>query len=328
MKTNLQFSIIIPHLRGKEILKKCLDSIKSQTYKHYDVAIIDNGTNLQVERFVQLFPPNFRYIRAKKNLGFSKAVNIGIDNTKGELILVLNDDTELPSDTLKKCSRLCHKYKSYGSYAIKILSFNTPTEIDSAGLMFSIRGYGNRSNRNIVGKNDQSIEVFGPCGAGAIYWRKALEVAGKFNEDFFFFYEDLELAFRLQLNGFKSLYLPSITIFHHRSLTMDKYFDQKVYQAIRNSILTLISSMPFELLKEYKIEIIKFYLKLLKIIAKKGYLLTVVKALLAVLYKLPQYLIKRNSLNKLCSLNMADFKNLLYSGPIEINFPNETLLIS
>ena len=146
-----------------------------------------------------------------------------------------------------------------------------------------------------------------------------------FNEDFFFFYEDLELSFRQQLLGYKCLYLPSALVYHHGRATIRNFFPVAVKEAVKNSLITLITCTPFTMFKEYVLDITGFYTKLIWEIIKKGYVKEVLFALFYLLRNFHSILLRRKRLQKDHVKN--DYLNsILYRGDIFINFPDEVSL--
>jgi len=327
MKNNIFISIIIPHYKNEDILKNCLNTLMNQNYRHFEVIVILNGISYDINSKLHGRSNKIKYLMNKENVGFSKAINQGIKISQGQLIFILNDDTTLPNNTIQKIADMCNKNTNYGSYAIKIMNMTNKEKIDSAGLMFSTYGYGNRSNREIMQNEVRPVEVFGPCGAGAIYRKDALDKIGLFNKDYFFFYEDLEIAFRLQLAGFKCLYLPSIDIYHFGSHTLNNFLKRKVVEALKNSILTLVRCLPMPLFKEYHRRILKFYLFAIRSLIIEGFKTEVFKSLLLILLKLPKYLIIRIFTYRVKKENIQYIKTLLYKGPVEINYPNGKIVL-
>jgi len=182
----MKVSIIIPNYNGADLLEACLESISKQSYTKYDVTVIDNGSVDRSSEVIAKFSDWVRVIKFKKNVGFSKAVNRGIKVCNGELVFVVNNDTILHPNCLESIIEGAKNNPDYASFAPMIREIADKNQIHSAGIMFSNRGFGNRSNRYKFFKINHQIDVFGPCGAGAIYRRKILERVGLFNEDFFF----------------------------------------------------------------------------------------------------------------------------------------------
>ena len=97
-------SIIIVNYNGKKWLQKCLDSLLCQTYNNFEIIFVDNGSSDDSVEFVNnnYKDERIKIIKSDKNLGFAGGNNLGIDNSKGEYILLLNNDTWVEFDFLEK----------------------------------------------------------------------------------------------------------------------------------------------------------------------------------------------------------------------------------
>lgn len=319
----MKVSIIIPNYNGAALLEACLESISKQSYTTYDVVVIDNGSTDKSSEVLAKFSDWVRVIKFKKNVGFSKAVNRGIKACNGELVFVLNNDTILLPNCLASIVEGAKNNPDYASFAPSIRDIADINQIHSAGLMFSNRGFGNRSNRHEFLKVDHPIDVFGPCGAGAVYRRKVLEKVGLFNEDFFFYHEDIELSFRLQLSGNKCLYLPSAVLYHYGAATTRFFFRKKIKEVVKNSLITLIVCMPNSFFREYAWNILKFYAAFWRHLAYKGYMKELSFGLMCVGIKFIPSLIKRKKVQGQTVVELNYLRNLLYTDEIEINLPDE-----
>ena len=320
-------NIIIPNYNGSSLLRPCLDSICSQTYIHYTITVVDNGSTDHSLDVLSEFEHFVNIIFMKKNSGFSKAVNQGIMETDGELVLVLNNDTVLHKNCLSRIINGFNTFPDYGSYAPKVVEFINPEQIHSTGLMLSYRGYGNRSQRYSLKSLSHPTEIFGACGAAAVYRRTMLNKVGLFNEKFFFFYEDVELSFRQQLLGYKCLYLPSALVYHHGRATMRNFFPVAVKEAVKNSLITIITCTPFTMFKKYAFDIIGFYIKFIWEIIKKGYVKEVLLAIFYLLKNFHSIVLTRKKLQK-DQVENDYLDSLLYRGDIFINFLDEVVRIN
>jgi hypothetical protein len=318
----MKISIIIPNYNGAELLAPCLESLMLQSYHEYDITVVDNGSSDHSRELLTNCKSNIQVVQLEDNLGFGKAVNIGIKATDGELILVLNNDTILDPECLTKIVSCVRAYPNYGVYAPRICEQSNPHKIYAAGLMFSDKGYGNRSQRYQLQSVDNPIDVFGACGAGAVYKRKVLNEVGLFNEEFFFLYEDQELSFRHQLLGYRCLYLPSAVIYHQGSATLRHYYPLVMKEAVKNSLITLITCTPKIILKKYIQQIVKFYLMFWYQVISRWYIKEYLHALAYVSVHISQIIKKRRVLqdNSIADIDYLD--NLLYRGDIYINFPD------
>lgn len=208
---------------GKKYLPQCLESIVNQDFQDFELLILDNGsTDGTVDFFRQLDTEKY-HIRAieylPQNIGFAAGHNALFRQTQGEFVLCLNQDVELGKNYLSEIIAFLKNNPRAGSAAgILLRSQSGEKIIDSAGL----RIFRNRRVAEIgAGKKldfneKHPIEVFGVSAAAAIYRVSALkDVADNFDgrsayfdEDFFSYKEDIDLAWRLRHRGFRSYVLP------------------------------------------------------------------------------------------------------------------------
>lgn len=204
-------------------------SIVTQSFKDFSVLVIDNASLDKTTSFLKENYPQFKLIVNKNNNGFAKAHNQAIHWTDSQYILCLNQDIILTKNFLKICLDFLDKNPEVAAVTGKLLRYdnkeNKSTDIiDSTGLkIFKSHRIIDRDQGNIDNglTRQQSEEVFGVSGACPIYRREALEkikVGNEyFDETFFNYKEDVDLAFRLRLNGWKAFYLPKAVAYHCRS---------------------------------------------------------------------------------------------------------------
>jgi len=265
-------SIIIPNLNGEKFLKDCFDSIKNQEIdEEFEIIIVDNGSKDKSEEIVRNNYPEVRFIKLDKNYGFARAVNIGIKNSKGEYIVLLNNDTILDKNFLKNLKKSLDNNPEVGFCASRILMMNDKNLIYGVGDFYKnngtaeLRGYGKL--KNLYEKKEF---VFGACAAASIYRKELFEKIGLFDEDFFAYYEDVDLDWRSQLFGFKCLYVPEAIVYHYGSSTFGNFSDFKIYYGTRNILLVLFKDVPDFFVKKYFLSILFIQISRLIFFTLKG----------------------------------------------------------
>lgn len=232
-------SINLLTYNGERFIEKCLNSIFAQTYLKAEILIIDNdsddNTIVVAREIISKNNPKFpvRIIQNEKNIGFSGGHNLGIKESRGELILCLNQDVLLAGDFLKRAVEFFEKNKDkkIASIQPKLLRLGKDDQktdiIDTTGLVAL-------KNRRIIARGQGTVdekkfekeeEVFGSDGAAPLYSKNALEdvkilIDGKeeyFDEEFFAYKEDVDLSWRLRLYGWKIFYVPGAIAWHSRS---------------------------------------------------------------------------------------------------------------
>ncbi len=242
-------SVIIVNWNGAKILPQCLASLARQTYTDFEIIIIDNGsTDGSVDQLEKHWP-KIRVKRLKENLGFAKANNLGGHQARGLWLALLNNDAFPEPGWLKELVQASERYPDFSFFASHLIMADRPEYIDGLGDIYHISGMAWRRGH---GKHHQNFssevsEVFGPCAAAALYPRDLFLRVGGFDEDFFCYHEDVDLAFRLRLRGHRCLYVPQALVKHLGSKSQGAHSDFVIYHSHRNLVWTYIKNMPGKL---------------------------------------------------------------------------------
>lgn len=207
-------------------LPACLVSLRAQTIKEVEVIFVDNGSADDSLEIAAAHFPGARVIRNMDNAGFCAAHNQAIRASGGRYYLPLNPDVALAPDYLERIIEALDGSPASGLGGGKLLlgsPAGLPQRIDSAGLFLDrrrrqyLRGFGEID----AGNFDTCEEVFGIDGAAPVYRRAMLEdirVEGEyFDEAFFAHKEDVDLAWRARLLGWRCLYIPAASAHHKRT---------------------------------------------------------------------------------------------------------------
>lgn len=177
-------SVIIPNWNGAAHLPTCLEALRRQTYPHREILVVDNGSTDGSLSLLARYP-EVRVLALGRNRGFAGAVNAGIRAARGEILVLLNNDTEAAPTWLEALAAAFARHPDAGLLASKILLFDRREVFHSAGDYYRVDGI--PGNRGVwepdVGQYDREEEVFSACGAAAAYRRALLEDIGLFDED-------------------------------------------------------------------------------------------------------------------------------------------------
>lgn len=285
-------SIVVLNYNGQRYLDACLASLAEQTYQDFELIVVDNAsTDGSVEHLRDHFP-QVRLVINEANLGFAAGTNSGIRAARGEFILTFNNDAQADRHFLEHIIEPMVDAK-VGSCAAKMLF--PDGRINSAGICFSRSGaaWDRGMFENDSGQYDLQEEVFGACAGAALYRKSMLDEIGLFDEDFFLYMEDVDLAFRARLAGWRCIYVPRAKVYHHHGGTAGFGSDLAVYYGNRNVIWyavkdfpawLLISSLPFILARN--LAVIPYY-------ALHGQSRVILKSKLDALRGVPKMLEKR-----------------------------------
>lgn len=289
-------SVVIVNYNRRCFLEKCLASLLAQTYPKIEIILVDNGSFDGSIDYVRKDFPSVKIIANKKNLGFAKGSNIGIKEARGELIATLNNDTEVTSQWLEELVNAMNSDERVGMCASKMLFMKNPGMINSTGICISRSGvcWDRGIFETDTGQYELMEEVFGPCAGAALYRKTMLSEIGLFDEDFYAYMEDTDLAFRGRLAGWKCLYVPDAIVYHVHGGTGGFESDYTIYYGNRNVTWTpikdfppllLISSLPWIIVRN--IGVIPYYVI-------KGHGKAVIRAKIDAIKGIPMMLAKRS----------------------------------
>jgi GT2 family glycosyltransferase len=246
------FSIIIPHLNGKQHLEECLGSLRRQSFTDFEVILVDNGSSDGSQEYLRSHFPEVMLLELGKNMGFTGACIAGYKVSNGDFIVLLNNDTAADERWLETLVDAFERLPEAGSVASKMLLYDQRDVIHSAGDYYRVDGIpGNRGvwQKDSPQYNEETF-VFGACGGAASYRRELLHETGFLDDDFFFSCEDVDLAWRIHLAGYKVLYSPRAVVYHKLKASsgpgaMSSYYDG------RNFLYIIWKNYPSSLLRKH-----------------------------------------------------------------------------
>lgn len=298
-QTSVKLSVIIPNWNGKYLLKICLPSLKKQTFREFEVVIIDNGSKDGSKEYIEKYFPEVKLIKLETNIGFAPAVNLGLKICVGEMMVLLNNDTEVDKDCLKNLVD-ASKRKDIGFVAAKILNFKNRKLIDSAGDYIDAVGHADNYGRGQIDseKFNRPGSLFLATAGGSLFKREVFEKIGFFDHEYFAYMEDVDFCLRAQLSGIKGWYEPRAVIYHIHKATSSKNPGFTEYLQFRNMTLTVLKNFPKELfLKDLNwLKVILVNINTIRYLAGLGFLKEALKAEWYILKTLPKTLRKRSEI--------------------------------
>lgn len=242
-------SVIIPNWNGVAHLPTCLDALRRQTYAPIEVIVVDNASTDASRALLATDYPEVRLIALTTNQGFAGAVNRGIEAAQGDILALLNNDTEADPAWIAELVRALDAHREAGFAAAKLRLFDRRTVLHSAGDTFSRAGQANSRGvwEEDRGQYDYEGPVFSACGGAVAYRRTMLDDVGLLDEDFFFNLEDVDLAWRAQLQGYACVFVPTAIVYHKLSATGGGV--TAAYYTGRNSVWLIAKDYPGEWLR-------------------------------------------------------------------------------
>lgn len=291
-------SVIIPNWNGKHLLKTCLSSLQKQSFKDLEVIVVDNGSSDGSIDYIKKYFPDVKLVQLDKNHGFAYAINRGIEKSKSKYIVLINNDTETDKNCIQNLINAANDKKDVGFIAAKMLQFHNRGTIDSAGDYIDNVGHAN--NIGLGQKDGPEFEIAGPVflvtGGGGLFSREVFDKVGIFDEDYFAYFEDVDLCLRAQMQGFKGWYEPKAVIYHIHKATSSKNKAFLEYLQFRNMMQTIIKDFPAKLLKNNWLMIVLVNLNTVRYLATRGHIWQALKAEGWILLHLLKLLQKRHQI--------------------------------
>jgi len=246
--------IVVVDWNSAELVGRCLSALQQQTVQPATIVVVDNAGPTPTRQHIRADHPKLELVRLPRNLGFAGGGNCGIRLAPDlEWIAFLNPDAFPEPDWLERLLAAARENPEYSIFASRQVQDSDPSLLDGTGDVYAVSGLAWRRDhgRRAPGTRRERDEVFGPCAAAALYRRTALLEVGGFDESFFCYFEDVDLAFRLRLAGHRCLYVPDAVIRHVGSATTGHRSDFSVYHGHRNLVWTWLKNMPSPLITAY-----------------------------------------------------------------------------
>lgn len=237
--------VIIPNWNGADFLAECIDSLLAQTVA-LTLVVVDNGSTDRSREILQGYGERIVTIYLEKNYGFTGGVNPGleyaIENGYGAAAL-LNNDAVVESDWLESLTDSL--VGNTGITTSLILSHDGKT-IDTTGDQLTVWGLphprGREADANTAPTENEY--VFGASGGASLYSVKMLKQIGLFDQDFFAYYEDVDISWRAQLAGWKVMFVPSAKVYHRIGATSSRMKGFTSYHTFKNLRLLILKNTP------------------------------------------------------------------------------------
>jgi len=309
-------TIVIPNWNGKDLLSNCLKSLERQTYEPFEVLVIDNGST---DGSIECIESNYPYVKIicfEQNQGFSVAVNAGIKKAKGDYIVLLNNDTEAEPDWLENLVSAMEKHPDIGFGASKMLNYYQRDKVDSAGDRVGVYPYPRGIDCQDGPQYSVEQEIFSACAGAAIYRKEIFEKVGMFDEEFFAYYEDVDLCYRAQWLGIKGMYFPQAIIYHVHMATSKRIPRLSFILNSRNVFFVHLKNTPRKLLGNVVLTLtILRFLSLIRFAIKSKDIKILFELPKEIVRNIPMMLSKRRQIMNSAVLNQEEMIQLL--DPIE-----------
>lgn len=217
----MRISVIVLGYNHKDITIECLNSVVNSHYPDYEVIYVDNNSDFDVNREIGLRFPLVKIVRLAKNYLFAKGMNEGIKRANGKILFLLGNDTTISNKCLKEID-LYMRDKSIGCANAKMLNSGASwkrlnTSINRSGFM-NIFPHTEHFGEIDIGQCDDLIGDYA-CGGAMVLRTSVLDDVGIFDEQFPYFWQDMDLSFRIKKAGYKIGFIPKALVWHRGGYT-------------------------------------------------------------------------------------------------------------
>ena len=237
-------SILIVTYNRWDLLAKCLDSIRQQSYKEIETIVVDNGSDVETKHCIKDYPW-VRYLSTKTNLGFTGGNNLAAKHATGEYLFLLNNDAFLGWSTLEEVVAYTQTHSEIAVAQPTILIHQPngkATKSNGAGSFLTQWGFlWHRCLREpITDLPKQPDYIFSALGAGMLVRNNVVKDNGLLDETFFAYFEETDFCWRLWTRGWKVAYVPTNPMTHLGGQT-SKAFKEKmaIYISSRNRLVSI-----------------------------------------------------------------------------------------
>lgn len=247
-------AVLVVNWNGGDLLRQCLESLERQRRRPDHVIVVDNNSTDDSLRLAERALHDAELIRVPENVGFARANNIAAQAARRfDALALLNPDAFAEPAWLETLVTAAERDPNTAAFASRMLLASAPEYLDGAGDSYHVSGRAWRNGHRAPAANwpAADVEVFAPCAAAALYRSAAFHEVGGFDEQYFCYFEDVDLGFRLRLRGHRCLYVHTAVVRHMSSAVAGYRSDFAVYHGERNAVWTYFKDMPSSLLWLY-----------------------------------------------------------------------------
>lgn len=313
-------SVLIPTLHRPDLAQKCLQSLAQQSLpqSQFEALVIENQARPESALPAPL-PENVRCILLPENLGTTGSVNRGLEQSRSEFVLLLNNDVQVEPRFLEVLLDAVRAQPELGFATGKLLNARRPGTLDGAGDALLCGGGSYRLGHDDQdrGQFDRRVPVIAGCGAATLFRRSLLQEIGGLDEDFFAYLDDMDVSLRAQLAGYGGIYVPEAVAWHQGSATLGDVLHPRITELLtRNQLFMLLKDYPAPALCRLAARIALFQLLWLGLAIRRGHLWPYLRGVAGALRRAPRMLGKRRRLQR--RIGSAQFVALLRASERQI----------
>ena len=236
-------AVVIVNYNGERLLPDCLAALSAQTLAPAEILVADNGSRDGSLALLRAHHPGVEILELHRNLGFGGGANRGVAATRAPWVCVLNSDATPAPDWLERLTAAPRADKTWALGSVLVSA--ATGRIESAGDQYDPAGFAYKllRDRPLSDLPARPYPVFAAPGAAPVFRRDVFERLGGYEERFFLYYEDVDLAFRAVLRGYHALLVPDARVVHRLGATTRSHARARFYVA-RNSVWCAVRCLP------------------------------------------------------------------------------------
>ncbi|MBQ7787528.1 MAG: glycosyltransferase family 2 protein [Alistipes sp.] len=246
-------AVVILNWNGRQHLEQFLPSVVAHTPQQVRIIVADNGSTDDSVAFLEQHYPTIEIILLERNYGFAEGYNRALEQVDAEFFILLNSDVEVTAGWVEPLVATLTNNRSIAAVAPKLRSYGNRDHFEYAGAAggyIDVLGYPFCRGRILStleqdkGQYDTAQEVFWASGAAFCCRADVFRMLGGFDADFFAHMEEIDLCWRMQLQGYKIMVEPHSTVYHLGGGTMPNESPRKLYLNYRNNLSMLFKCAP------------------------------------------------------------------------------------
>jgi GT2 family glycosyltransferase len=251
-----RLSAIVVNYRRADMTTACLTALRRalrELGEPSEIVVVDNGSGDGSCDAIRTAAPDATLVELPDNRGFPTAASVGIRHSRGEWVMLVNNDVIVEPDAPRALLEAARTRDDVGSAAAQMRFAGDGGTINSAGIGVDRLGiaFDRLLGAPASAGEREPVEVFGACGGAALHRRRMLDELGGMDESYFFALDDADLSWRAQMRGWRCLYVPGAVVHHHHGATTAHGSDLKYFHVGLNRVRTLAKNADRRLLLRY-----------------------------------------------------------------------------
>ncbi|HEX8066173.1 MAG TPA: glycosyltransferase family 2 protein [Thermoleophilaceae bacterium] len=252
----MSVSAVVVNYRQPDLTRRCLLALRDDLDRlgePWELVAVDNGSGDGSADALRRSVPEATVVALPENLGFAGGAAHGIRRTTGEWVALVNNDVVVEPGAVGAMLAAARRSERIGSVAAQMRFAHDPGVVNSAGIVVDRLGIAHDRllGRPVTESEDEPVEVFGASGGAALHRRRMLDEVGGIDESFFFALDDVDLAWRARMAGWRCVYAPAAVVVHHHGATGGHGSELKYFHVGLNRVRTLAKNADRRLLLRY-----------------------------------------------------------------------------